>query len=176
MPTNIFTLIAEQMESEIASHNKLQASIRQETYNLKKSANELKDKIANMSIALRELQTKERQLSKEVVHSPDRIKIDLANATKKLDDVKKSILESQREKEVVGKKIQHTTLAEESVRQIMVVMEEMETRVQEYELVMEDLEDVQNKLEGVEHEVEGRKGEKESLQRKFAIIGTSHYI
>ena len=78
------------MEAEIAQQNKIQASIRQETYLLKKSANELKDQIANMAIALRELQSEERQLSKEVVHSPDRIKVDLARVSENLEKVKKS--------------------------------------------------------------------------------------
>ena len=74
------------------------SSIRQKTYLLKKSVNELTDQIANLSIALCELQTEERQLSKEVVHSPDRIKVDLAEATQKLKGIKTNILAKQRER------------------------------------------------------------------------------
>ncbi len=68
------------MEAEIAQQNKIQSSIRQEAHSLKRSANELKDKIANLSIALRELQAEERNLSKEVVDSPNRIRSELAKA------------------------------------------------------------------------------------------------
>jgi len=159
-----------EMEGEIAQQNKIQASIRQETYLLKKSANELKDQIANLSIALREVQAEERQLSKEIVHSPDRIKVDLADATRKLEKVKKSIVDTQRERTLVQQKAEHATSAEESVKRIMSVMEDMETRVQEYELVVEDLEDVQNKLEGMEHVLEGKKAEKDSQGRQLKAV------
>ena len=84
------------MEAEIAQQNKIQSSIRQETYLLKKSANELKDQIANLSIALRELQAEERRLSKEVVGSPDRIKADLAAAVRTLEGVKGAVVEKRR--------------------------------------------------------------------------------
>lgn len=160
------------MEGEIAQQNKIQASIRQETYLLKKSANELKDQIANLSIALREVQAEERQLSKAIVHSPDRIKVELADATRKLEMVKKSIVDTQRERTLVQQKAEHTTSAEESVKRIMSVMEDMETRVQEYELVVEDLEDVQNKLEGMEHVLEGKTAEKDSQGRQLKAVGT----
>ena len=164
------------MEAEIAQQNKIQASIRQETYLLKKSANELKDQIANLSIALRELQAEERQLSKEIVHSPDRIKVDLANATQTLEKVKKSILETQRERDTVQTQITNTTLAEEALKRIMIVMEEMGTRVHEYELVVEDLEDVQNRLEGAQHALEEKRGEKEAQERQLMAVGTSVYV
>jgi hypothetical protein len=59
------------MEGEITQHNKIQASIQQETYRLKKSTNELQDQIMNKSIALCELKAEERKLNKEVVHLPD---------------------------------------------------------------------------------------------------------
>ena len=159
------------MEGEIAQQNRIQASIRQETYLLKKSAKGLEDQIANMSIALRELQAEERQLSKEIVHSPDRIKVDLAEATRTLDKVKKSILDNQRDRAVVKQQMEHTTSAEESVKRIMTLMEDMGERVQEYELVCEDLEDVQNKLEGMEQSLEEKRDEKEAQEKQLRIVG-----
>eukprot|EP00584_Thalassiosira_punctigera_P009868 CAMPEP_0172534744 /NCGR_PEP_ID=MMETSP1067-20121228/7002_1 /TAXON_ID=265564 ORGANISM="Thalassiosira punctigera, Strain Tpunct2005C2" /NCGR_SAMPLE_ID=MMETSP1067 /ASSEMBLY_ACC=CAM_ASM_000444 /LENGTH=269 /DNA_ID=CAMNT_0013319569 /DNA_START=11 /DNA_END=816 /DNA_ORIENTATION=- len=77
-----------EMEAEIAQQNKIQSSIRQEAHSLKRSANELKDKIANLAIALRELQAEERNLSKEVVDSPDRIRSELAKAGERLEAAK----------------------------------------------------------------------------------------
>ena len=159
------------MEGEIAQQNRIQASIRQETYLLKKSAKGLEDQIANMAIALRELQAEERQLSKEIVHSPDRIKVDLAEATRTLDKVKKSILDNQRDRAVVKQQMEHTSSAEESVKRIMTLMEDMGERVQEYELVCEDLEDVQNKLEGMEQSLEEKRDEKEAQEKQFRIVG-----
>ena len=164
------------MEAEIAQQNKIQSSIRQETYLLKKSANELKDQIANLSIALRELQAEERQLSKEVVHSPDRIKVDLAEALQKLEGMKTTILAKQRERTLVHKQVEHTTLAEESVKEIMMVMEKMETKVQEYEIVVEDCDDVKNRLEEMERDLEEKRGKMEEQERQLEVVGTLYYL
>eukprot|EP00579_Thalassiosira_antarctica_P018811 CAMPEP_0201960008 /NCGR_PEP_ID=MMETSP0904-20121228/6822_1 /ASSEMBLY_ACC=CAM_ASM_000553 /TAXON_ID=420261 /ORGANISM="Thalassiosira antarctica, Strain CCMP982" /LENGTH=484 /DNA_ID=CAMNT_0048505819 /DNA_START=85 /DNA_END=1541 /DNA_ORIENTATION=+ len=159
-----------EMEAEIAQQNKIQSSIRQETYLLKKSANELKDQIANLSIALRELQAEERQLSKEVVHSPDRIKVDLAEAMQKLEGMKKTILAKQRERTLVHKQVEHTTLAEESVKEIMMAMEKMESKVQEYEIVVEDCDDVKNRLEEMERDLEEKRGERDEQERQLEVV------
>eukprot|EP00579_Thalassiosira_antarctica_P008830 CAMPEP_0201901954 /NCGR_PEP_ID=MMETSP0902-20130614/54703_1 /ASSEMBLY_ACC=CAM_ASM_000551 /TAXON_ID=420261 /ORGANISM="Thalassiosira antarctica, Strain CCMP982" /LENGTH=534 /DNA_ID=CAMNT_0048435939 /DNA_START=139 /DNA_END=1745 /DNA_ORIENTATION=- len=159
-----------EMEAEIAQQNKIQSSIRQETYLLKKSANELKDQIANLSIALRELQAEERQLSKEVVHSPDRIKVDLAEAMQKLEGMKKTILAKQRERTLVHKQVEHTTLAEESVKEIMMAMEKMESKVQEYEIVVEDCDDVKNRLEEMERDLEEKRGKMEEQERQLEVV------
>ncbi|KAL7530602.1 hypothetical protein ACHAXR_003592, partial [Thalassiosira sp. AJA248-18] len=159
-----------EMEAEIAQQNKIQSSIRQETYHLKKSANELKDQIANLSIALREIQAEERQLSKEVVHSPDRIKLELTEATKKLENFKKISMEKQHERGVVQKQVEYTTSAEESVRKVIAVMDTMETRVQEYEIAVEDCDDVRNKLDGMESDLEGKRGEREVQERQLEVV------
>lgn len=159
-----------QMEAEIAQQNKIQSSIRQETYLLKKSANELKDQIANLSIALRELQAEERQLSKEVVHSPDRIKVELAEATKKLEVVKRSIQEKQNERDMTQKQVEYTNAAEECVTEVLTVMDKMETIVQEYEIVVEDCDDAQNRLEGVEANLEERMREKTAQEEQLQEV------
>lgn len=167
------TLIANaQMEAEIAQQNKIQSSIRQETNLLKKSANELKDQIANLSIALRELQAEERQLSKEVVDSPDRIKIDLAEAASKLERVKEDIASRQQEKDAVMKGMEHTSMAEESVQQGIAEMKEMETRVHEYEIAAEDHDDGNSRLESVERKLDEKEGEKVEKERQLERLGT----
>lgn len=161
------------MEAELAQQNKIQASIRQETYLLKKSANELKDQIANLSISLRELQASERQLSKEIVHSPDRIKIDLADAIQRLERMKKSIGERQHERSLVQRQLQHTSSAEESVRHvIMNDLREMESKVKAYKLAMKELGDVTKKLKDMEQDVEEKKKVKEMQRKELEAVGT----
>jgi DNA repair exonuclease SbcCD ATPase subunit len=161
------------MEADIAQQNRKQASIRQETYILKKNANELKDQIANLSISLRELQATERQLSKEVVDSPDRIKFELETAHSKLDKVKQSIEQTETERKVIQLKISHVMTAEGDTRRVMHLMDEMEVKVQEYEVVEEDLEDIQRRLEGAEHRLEERTKEKEVQEKKLQVVGKS---
>jgi len=161
-----------QMEAEIAQQNKIQASIRQETYLLKKSANELKDQIANLSIALRELQAEERQLSKEIVLSPDRIKVDLADAIQRLERVKKTIVEKQNEKHTVQKMLKHTASAEESVRQVITTdLRELETKLRAYKLAVKELNEAQNKLRGMEQDLEEKKQVKEMQIKELEAVG-----
>jgi len=159
-----------EMEADIAAQNRKQASIRQETYILKKNANELKDQIANLSISLRELQAMERQLEKEVVDSPDRIKFELGEAQQMLDKVKRQIGLKEGERKVVQTKLQNAMKAEGDTRRLMHTMEEMEGKVQEYEVVVEDLDDVQRRLEGAEGALEEKMKEKEGLEKKLQII------
>ena len=165
------------MEAEIAQQNKIQASIRQETYLLKKSANELKDQIANLSIALRELQAEERQLSKEIVHSPDRIKVDLADAIQQLERMKKNIIEKQSEKNMVQKQLKHTSSAEESLRQfIMTDLREMEAKVKSYKLTVKELGEWQNKLRGMEQDLEEKKQVKEMQKKQLEAVRKSAFL
>mmetsp|Transcript_14393 Transcript_14393/g.22204 ORF Transcript_14393/g.22204 Transcript_14393/m.22204 type:complete len:455 (-) Transcript_14393:86-1450(-) len=159
-----------EMETDIAQQNRKQASIRQETYILKKNANELKDQIANLSISLRELQATERQLSKEVVDSPDRIKFEFDSAQRRLEDVKRLIDEKEMEREVVQLKLQNGMKVEGDVRRVMHVMEEMDGRVQEYEMVVEDLEDVTHRLEGAERALEEGRKEMVDQEKKLRIV------
>ena len=159
------------MEAEIAQQNKIQASIRQETYLLKKSANELQDQIANLSIALRELKAEERRLSKEVVHTPDRIRSDLAEATRRLECVRRSISDAQAERASVQKRAEHASMAEDVAGRIAAVMEGMDTAVQDYEMAAEDLENAQSTLERMERDMEGKMEEKESQERKLDAAG-----
>ena len=159
------------MEGEIAQQNKIQASIRQETYLLKKSANELQDQIANLSIAMRELKAEERRLSKELVDSPDRIRADLAEANRRLEGVKRGISETQDERATVQRRVEHANIAEEDVGRIASVMEDMDTAVQDYEMAAEDLDNAQNTLHGMEREKESMTEEKGSQEKIFDAAG-----
>jgi hypothetical protein len=162
-----------QMEAEIAQQNKIQASIRQETYLLKKSANELQDQIVNLTIALRELRAEDRRLSREVVHSPDRIRSELAEATLGLEGVRRAISDAQAERADVQKRAEHAGTAEEVAGRIAAVMEGMDAAVQDYEIAAEDLEDAQGTLDRMERDKERTMEEKESQERELEAAGRS---
>jgi len=164
------------MEAEIAQQNKVQSSIRQENHLLQKSANELKDQIANLSIALRELQAEERQLNKEVVHSPDRIKADIKKAEKDLEDVKALIEGKEQERGIIGRKIQNMVQGEENVKAALVVMEDLDEKVQEYEVAVEDVEDMRVKVEEVEISVEKKNAAKQDKEAEFRNLGTCIWL
>eukprot|EP00804_Cyclotella_cryptica_P011430 CCRYP_016380-RA/>CCRYP_016380-RA protein AED:0.09 eAED:0.09 QI:166/1/1/1/1/1/5/193/454 len=157
----------QEMEAEIAQQNKVQSSIRQENHLLQKSANELKDQIANLSIALRELQAEERQLNKEVVHSPGRIKEDVKKAEKDLEDIKALIEEKEHERNVMSRKIENMVQGEECVKAALEVMEDLDEKVQEYEVAVEDVEDMRRKVEEVESALEKKKALKEKREAEI---------
>mmetsp|Transcript_4715 Transcript_4715/g.8775 ORF Transcript_4715/g.8775 Transcript_4715/m.8775 type:complete len:196 (-) Transcript_4715:812-1399(-) len=159
------------MEAELAQQNKIQSSIRQETLLLilKKSANELKDEIANLSIALRELCAEERGYAKEVVHSPDRIKLDLARTVENLEATRKKLEEVQHERKLVQKRAEHAAEGEERMKDVMMAAEEMADRVQTYERVVEDCEDAKNGLEDVQHDLEETEREREVQEKRLYV-------
>ena len=161
------------MEAEIASQNKTQSALRQETESLKKTAKELEDQIANLSIALGETQAEERRLSKLVVHSPERVKADLAAASQTLEDVKRDIEEKQREKALVQKQTEHASSAEESLRRTMVRMEKMETKRQQFELAAEESDAAKKRLEDANRSLKERRHAREEQDRELEALGTT---
>jgi kinetochore protein Nuf2 len=78
----------QELESEIARSNKLQASKREDAAQLKKQANAIKDELATLSWKLQELQAEEEGLKSQVVSSPDRRKRELESKKEVLDQYK----------------------------------------------------------------------------------------
>jgi kinetochore protein Nuf2 len=76
------------LESEIAKSNKLQASKREEAAVLKREVNDFKDQLASTNWALQEAQAEEGQLMGQVVSSPSRRKRELAIKEEELEHEK----------------------------------------------------------------------------------------
>ena len=161
-----------QMEAEIAQQNKIQSSIRQKNQLLITSATELKDQIAHLNIALRELQAEERQLNKEVVHSPDRIKADVHKAEKELEDVKRLIVQKEEERTVLSKKLKNAVKGEEQVKHTMELMDDMDEVVQQYEIAAEDADDLSGNVDKIESSLEKKRSMKEEKEIEIRAIGT----
>lgn len=155
-----------EMECEIAQQNKIQVSLRQETYMLKKAANALQDEVANMELALREVKAEERILRKEVVSSPDQIRIDLADASSRLHEVKRRIVERVNDKALVQKRIDNANIAlddgggkekesgaggsSSSMTRILHTLDTLDMSVQDYEMAREDMENANHTLAAME--------------------------
>ena len=138
-----------------------------------KTAKELEDQIATLSIALGETRAEERQLSKLVVHSPERVKADLAATSQTLEDVKRDIEEKQREKALVQKQTEHASSAEESLRRTMVRMEKMETKRQQSELAAEESDAAKKRLEDANRSLKERRHAREEQDRELEALGTT---
>lgn len=160
------------MAAELAQQNKIQASIRQENQLLQKSATELKDQIANLSIALRELQAEERRLNKKVVHSPDQIKADVHKAEKDLEEVKRQIGQKEEERTVLANRLKNAVKGEEYVKSTVEVVEDVDGKVQQYEITAEDADDLRLNADKMENSLEKKRSAKEEKEIEIRAIGT----
>ncbi len=104
-----------EIEVEIARQNKLQTSIRQESENLKKQANVLKDKIDTADLCIQELGVKERKLAAQVVESPDKLKEDIGIQSVRLEEERKLCHNVEQTAKKVKLRIKNVTKAQESV-------------------------------------------------------------
>jgi kinetochore protein Nuf2 len=177
-----------EMENEIAQQNKIQVSLRQETYLLKKTANGLQEEVANMELALREVKAEERILRKEVVSSPDQIKITLADATSRLNEVKRRIVDRVNDKALVQKRIDNTNIAldgggggdketelgsggsSSSMTHILHTMDTLDMSVQDYEIVKEDMENANQMVTTIEEDKSRILVEMTNQQTKLDLI------
>lgn len=159
------------MEMELAQQNKIQASIRQETLVLKKNANQLKDEIDTLSITLRELQAEERQFSAKIVHSPERIKMALAEANKKLENVKKMIVENDDKRKSLQMDIERLIENDKSVENAFRAIVGSDERMQKYEVVVEDREGIENKLEFAEGSLNEMMKQQDEHSKQVDIAG-----
>ena len=86
-----------EIETKIGALNKQQAAIRHESGELKKKANDLKDRNATISLAIQEGAAEEKKLTGQVVSSPERVRKEMSNATERLDAERKESLELERD-------------------------------------------------------------------------------
>jgi len=86
-----------EIEIKIGALNKQQAAIRHESGELKKKANDLKDRNATISLAIQEGAAEEKKLTGQVVSSPERVRKEMSNATERLDAERKESLELERD-------------------------------------------------------------------------------
>ena len=114
-----------ELETEISQQNKLQASIRQESTDLKKKANELKDKIATAALALQEVEAEERKLSPQVVKDPDGIKNEILELKKSLDAAKVDCENAEQEANISKLRIVNATKAHNDILSVNELAEEV---------------------------------------------------
>ncbi len=164
------------MEMELAQQNKIQASIRQETLVLKKNANQLKDEIDTLSITLRELQAEQRQFSAKVVHSPERIKLALAEANRKLEGVKKIIVENDNNRKSLQMDIERLVEHDKSVQDTIQTIDWSDERVQKFEMVEKDREGVENQLELAEGSLDEMRKQLKEHSKQVDVAGEKFFI
>ncbi|KAG7348039.1 Nuf2 family protein [Nitzschia inconspicua] len=149
----------QELESDIARSNKLQASKREEATLLKKEVTTLKDELASATWTLQETQAEEDVLKGQIVSSPDRRKREL--------QMKKDYLE--KEKEETRRLQQEITDGKAKMARLQQAIKDL----QETMVLQRQVLDEASKYEEVKSQVEETKKEVEANQQKTAEIEES---
>jgi len=157
-----FDLVAnecQELESDIARSNKLQASKREEASKLKVEMTRLKDELAAATWSLQETQAEEERLQGQVVSSPTRRKREL--------DTKKDALE--KEKAETRRLQQDITEGKTKTARLQQAIKDLRETVALQCSVLEEAsryEDAAGHLEGAEKEVEANQENASELEEK----------
>uniref|UniRef100_A0A7S2XTJ4 Kinetochore protein Nuf2 n=1 Tax=Attheya septentrionalis TaxID=420275 RepID=A0A7S2XTJ4_9STRA len=142
-----------EIEGEIAQQNKVQTSIRQQSTELKKKANDLKDKIATAALALQEAIAEERMLSSKIVVSPETIQVELQKASRLLEVEKGECKIAEQGAELASTKVSNVIQAQKDIEIVRKVLGEVKIE--------------ENKLTNIEYEVRSSKKSVEQKQREL---------
>ena len=167
----------QELESDIARSNKLQASKREEASQLKKEMTRLKDELAAATWSLQETQAEEERLQGQVVSSPSRRKLELD--TKK-DALEKEKAETRRlQQEITDGKATTARLQQaiKDLEECLSLQRNVLDEASKYEETAEHLESTEKEVEANEEkasEIEERTNESERsltrLEEKLAHV------
>lgn len=121
----------EELEMEIARHNQMQTTVRDEAAALKKQATDLKDSVQTATWALEEAQTEEDRLRAQVVSSPDRRKHDLVSGRERLEKTRNECAELEEEIQSHKTKIVNCKQIEKDVSLTSAAMRDLQESVRE---------------------------------------------
>lgn len=149
----------QELESEIARSNKLQASKREEASRLKKEMTRLKDELAAATWSLQETQAEDERLRGQVVSSPGRRKLEL--------DTKKDALE--KEKADTRRLQQEITDGKAKTARLQQVTKDLEVIISLQRNVLDEAskyEEAADFLESTENEVDENEEKASELEEK----------
>jgi len=106
------------IEEQIGVLNKEQAAIRHESGELKKIANDLKDKNANIALSVLELQSDDKKLAGQIVQSPERVKRQMSDANDRLETERKDATQAEKDAIECAGKVKNVEKAEVAISKV----------------------------------------------------------
>ena len=155
----------EELEGEIARHNKLQAAKRELAATLKREANDLKDELESATWALQETQVEEENLMGQVVSSPDRRIQELANKKERLAAEKEESRELQEQLQTTKANTVQLQQAIKQVRDTIVSQKQVLEEAQRYEQLMGKVDEITKNVEMNQQKILQIQGESEQVER-----------
>jgi chromosome segregation ATPase len=131
----------QELESDIARSNKLQASKREEATQLKKQLTTLKDELAAATWTLQETQAEEETLAAQIVSSPDRRKRELETKKENLEKEKAETRRLQQEITDGKTKVVRLQQAIKDVQDTMALQTQVLEEASKYEEAMNQLQE-----------------------------------
>lgn len=158
------------LEAEIASQNKLQASIRQESTELKKRANELKDKIATSVLTINEMEAEKKALMTKVVEDPGKV-------IKKLNELKNSIRIEREAYEIVQNdmcasklKLMNVMKAEKDLINVMSLMNDLKSAMIKFDGIKAEVQTMNVRILKKDKEIQRIQQNCDMLKHEIYII------
>ena len=124
---------------QIGVLNKEQAAIRHESGELKKKANELKDKNATIALSIQEGQADDKKFSTQIVQSPERVKRQMADANDRLELEKKEAAEAEKNAIEIKVKTQNISKADVAIAGAVKGLEETATELSKQKSTQEEI-------------------------------------
>lgn len=151
----------QELETEIARNNKLQASKRELAATLKREAAGLKDELASATWAMQESQSEEERLMAQVVSSPSRRTKELAVKKERLEKEKEETRNLQEDLQSNKTKIVQLQQATKTVVETSVLQKQVLEEADKYEQAMgqvddttKDVDENQEKTQAIANETE----------------------
>jgi len=135
-----------EIEGKIGTLNKEQAAIRHESGELKKQANNLKDRNATIAIAIQEGEADEKRLSSQIVQSPDRVRREMSNATDRLEEERKEVVRIEKEAAQMKSMVGNAGKALKDLSKATSALEEVESEVQKHQNCVEEIKSAQSTI------------------------------
>ncbi len=160
-----------EVEIEIAKQNKLQTAIRQESQDLKKESNMLKDQIDTTDLAMQELGVKERKLAPQVVESPDQLKEDINTLNETLKEEKKLFKDAEQNAISMTLRVKNVMKAQNDVVDATNISKRVLDDKETYETILEETKLIKEKIGLNENESAKCRQMYDKLERELHSIG-----
>ena len=164
-----------EMEGEIGKKNKLQRSLRNDSEDLKKMANRLKDEIDTAELAWQEMDAEERKLLPNVVDSPDELKVQIAQLNVALAQEKSRLREAEGEAKVAEVRVKNVVRANSDVGNATMLVEELLEEKEKFGKLEEEVNEVQMEIESNREQVKRLEDKRKEHQAELEQIGTYEY-
>ena len=158
------------IEADIGKLNKQQAALRQETGDLKKTGNELKDKNATLALAIQESYAEEKKFASQIVQSPERVKREMSDATARLEQEKKDALQLERDAGKMRACAANAANQAKTLGKVVSSLEEVEAELEKQIRCMEEIKEERSSIavsREKQAEVEARSQDAERGIHKF---------